>query len=211
VSPTALSHSSRSTEQTDAAGDSVDPTESTSEGAALPSNVKKLQTNTVLPAVVDEDDFDDEDLAESDIELPAEKDEEFHSVSGDIDEQPEEQPENQHEEPEEQPKDENTFQTLATDFQASADNIGSQDVEKLLNPESSPVSPESIEKSEAEDNAEKEIDLNSETESLKLDALEAAAKTLVGPKSDDFDVNKTISEDESHDMVNINALNAQAA
>jgi lipid-binding SYLF domain-containing protein len=72
TSPTALSQSSRSTEQTEAA---IEPAESPEE-TALPSNVKTLQTNIVLPAVVDEVDL------ESDSELPADKDE-FMSANGD--------------------------------------------------------------------------------------------------------------------------------
>ena len=68
TSPTALSHSSHSTEPTEA---TAEPIESSpvSETPSLPSNVKVLQTSTVLPAVVDED--------------------EFHSVDGDFDDDPE--------------------------------------------------------------------------------------------------------------------------
>lgn len=69
TSPTALSYSSHSTEPTEAAMDS-EAQESANETANLPSNVKVLQTSTVLPAVVDEDAFD-----ESESEVPADKDE----------------------------------------------------------------------------------------------------------------------------------------
>ena len=76
TSPTALSQSSRSTEQTEAAIEPVESSEQATESGALPSNVKVLQTNTILPAVVDEDDL------ESESELPADKDE-FMSANGD--------------------------------------------------------------------------------------------------------------------------------
>ncbi|KAJ5134655.1 hypothetical protein N7448_000325 [Penicillium atrosanguineum] len=76
TSPTALSQSSRSTEQTDAALEAAESSEQTIESGPLPLSVKTLQTNVVLPAVVDEDDF------ESDSELPADKDE-FMSANGD--------------------------------------------------------------------------------------------------------------------------------
>lgn len=76
TSPTALSQSSRSTEQTEAAIEPVESSEQATESGALPSNVKVLQTNTILPVVVDEDDLD------SDSELPADKDE-FMSATGD--------------------------------------------------------------------------------------------------------------------------------
>ncbi|KAJ5191727.1 uncharacterized protein N7498_010712 [Penicillium cinerascens] len=76
TSPTALSQSSRSTEQTEAAIEPVESPEQATESAALPSNVKVLQTNTILPVVVDEDDL------ESDSELPVDKDE-FMSANGD--------------------------------------------------------------------------------------------------------------------------------
>lgn len=79
TSPTALSHSSRSTEPTET---TVEPeaVETLTKPTALPSNVKMLQANTVLPAVVHED--DDDLLDESDSELPADKDE-FLSANGD--------------------------------------------------------------------------------------------------------------------------------
>ncbi|KAF3396260.1 SH3 domain-containing YSC84-like protein 1 [Penicillium rolfsii] len=70
TSPTALSHTSRSTEETEPAPEATEP-------SALPSNVKKLQTSIVAPAVVDEDGFD-----ESDSELRADKDE-FLSATSD--------------------------------------------------------------------------------------------------------------------------------
>lgn len=208
TSPTALSNSSRSTEPTEAAGDLVDLTESTSEAAALPSNVKKLQTNTVLPAVVDEDDFDDEDLAESDVELPAEKDEEFHSVNGDIEEQEQEQQ-----------KDGSTLGSLAGSFQALADGLGSMDIENLDKPELESVSLKSDDKAEVEPKAGAEIESSAEanvepcleTESLQFEALEAATKKPLERESEDFDCNKSISEDQTHDMANVHALNAQAA
>ncbi|KAJ5287225.1 hypothetical protein N7478_002911 [Penicillium angulare] len=210
TSPTALSHSSRSTEPTEAAGDSVDFTESTTD--SLPSNVKKLQTNTVLPAVVDEDDFDDEDLAESDVELPTEKDEEFHSVNGDFEEHEEDQDQGE-DHTEEQQKDQtncgNSFEALADDFNLLAENLDSMDIEKLDRPELDPVSQNSEEK--AEPVAEEKFEPSPETESLKFEALEAATKNPIEPKSDEFDRNKSISEDETHDLVNIYALNAQAA
>lgn len=76
TSPTALSQSSRSTEQTEAAIEAAESPEQTNESSALPSNVKTLQTNIILPAVVDEVDL------ESDSELPADKDE-FMSANGD--------------------------------------------------------------------------------------------------------------------------------
>ena len=76
TSPTALSQSSRSTEQTEAANEAAESSEQPNESGALPSNVKILQTNVILPAVVDEADL------ESDSELPAEKDE-FMSANGD--------------------------------------------------------------------------------------------------------------------------------
>lgn len=69
TSPTALSYSSHSTEPTEAAVE-AEAAEPVHEAAGLPSNVKVLQTNTVLPAVVDEGEFD-----ESDSELPDGKDE----------------------------------------------------------------------------------------------------------------------------------------
>jgi lipid-binding SYLF domain-containing protein len=75
TSPTALSQSSRSTEQTEAVLEPESP-EQAKESGALPSNVKVLQANTVLPAAVDEADM------ESDSELPADKDE-FMSANGD--------------------------------------------------------------------------------------------------------------------------------
>lgn len=77
ISPTALSHSSHSTEQTEAVIEPDESVEPVTEPTSLPSNVKVLQTNTVLPAVVDEDEFFD-----SDTELPADKDE-FLSANGD--------------------------------------------------------------------------------------------------------------------------------
>ncbi|KAJ5182692.1 hypothetical protein N7492_000308 [Penicillium capsulatum] len=67
VSPTALSHSSRSTETTEAALEVQEASEAVAESPNLPSNVKVLQTSTVLPAVVDDDD-------------------EYHSVDGDFEE-----------------------------------------------------------------------------------------------------------------------------
>jgi hypothetical protein len=70
TSPTALSHTSRSTEETETAPEATESTEKPTESSALPSNVKKLQTSTAVPAVVDDVDFD-----ESDSELPADKDE----------------------------------------------------------------------------------------------------------------------------------------
>lgn len=70
TSPTALSHTSRSTEETETAPEATEPTEKPTESSALPSNVKKFQTSTAVPAVVDEVDLD-----ESDSELPADKDE----------------------------------------------------------------------------------------------------------------------------------------
>jgi lipid-binding SYLF domain-containing protein len=70
TSPTALSHTSRSTEETETAPEATESTEKPTESSGLPSNVKKLQTSTVVPTVVDEVDFD-----ESDSELPADKDE----------------------------------------------------------------------------------------------------------------------------------------
>jgi len=76
TSPTALSQSSRSTEQTDAALEHAESSEQANESRALPSNVKVLQTNSVLPAVVDEVDI------ESESELPADRDE-FLSAHGD--------------------------------------------------------------------------------------------------------------------------------
>ncbi|KAJ6107383.1 hypothetical protein N7523_008706 [Penicillium sp. IBT 18751x] len=76
TSPTALSQSSRSTEQTEAAIEAAESPEHFNESSALPSNVKALQTNVVLPAVVDEVD------SESDSELPVDKDE-FMSANGD--------------------------------------------------------------------------------------------------------------------------------
>lgn len=87
VSPTALSHSSRSTEQTEAI-EAAELTEPVSDAAAgLPSNVKMLQTNTVLPAVVDEDDL----ISDEEKDLPLDKDE-FHSINGDESDQTEGQP-----------------------------------------------------------------------------------------------------------------------
>lgn len=79
TSPTALSYSSHSTEPTEAAVEH-EAAEPVHEAAGFPSNVKVLQTNTVLPAVVDEDEFD-----ESDSELPADKDE-FLSAAEDDEE-----------------------------------------------------------------------------------------------------------------------------
>ncbi|KAJ6007684.1 hypothetical protein N7540_011660 [Penicillium herquei] len=195
TSPTALSHSSRSTEQTEAAADSVDLTEGTSEAAALPSNIKKFQANTVLPAVVDEDDFDEEDTVESETELRTEKDDEFHSANGDAEEKPEEE-------------ETNTFQDLNLTGDVHAmdnENIEKQDLE--------PISPKSIDEPQAEAEAESESEpkLTSDTEKLHIEDLEAAAEKPVEPKSDDFDNNKTMTEDQSHDIVNLHALNAQAA
>lgn len=66
TSPTALSQSSRSTEPTEAAIEASESSEPVAESPNLPSNVKALQTSTVLPAVVDDD--------------------EFHSVDGDFEE-----------------------------------------------------------------------------------------------------------------------------
>ncbi|KAJ5908404.1 hypothetical protein N7495_001086 [Penicillium taxi] len=80
TSPTALSQSSRSTEPTEATAEAI--LEPTFSSAPLPSNVKTLQTNVVLPAVVDEDDLLYSD-SDSDSELPVDKDDEFHSVNGD--------------------------------------------------------------------------------------------------------------------------------
>lgn len=69
TSPTALSYSSHSTEPTEAV-EAAAEAEAAHEAAGLASNVKVLQTSTVLPAVVDEDEFH-----VSDSELPADKDE----------------------------------------------------------------------------------------------------------------------------------------
>ena len=216
TSPTAMSHSSRSTEPTEAAGDSVDLTETNSEPAALPSNVKKLQMNTVLPAVVDEDDFDDEDLADSDIEAPAEKDDEFHSVSsvsGDAVEATEDKTEETEDKVEqtektdevekleegvEHPK-ENTFQDLT-------DDVASMNIEKLEEPALDTVSPKSIDETEAES---KESEPKKTSGNLHLDAMEAAAEKVAAPKSEEVEAKST--EDQSHDTVKFHALNAQAA
>lgn len=67
ISPTALSHSSHSTEPTEAAIDVSESSEPVIESPNLPSNVKVLQTSTVLPAVVDDDDFHsiDDDFEET--------------------------------------------------------------------------------------------------------------------------------------------------
>lgn len=78
-SPTARSHS---TEPTDVEYEPVQSVETVQKPSALPSNVKMLQANTVLPAVVNEDDADLYD--ESDPEIPADK-EEFLSANGDDD------------------------------------------------------------------------------------------------------------------------------
>lgn len=77
-SPTARSHS---TEPTDVDIESVKSVETIQKPTALPSNVKMLQANTVLPAVVTED--DDDLIDESDSELPSADKEEFLSVNGD--------------------------------------------------------------------------------------------------------------------------------
>ncbi|KAJ5663376.1 hypothetical protein N7507_004107 [Penicillium longicatenatum] len=181
TSPTALSHSSRSTEPTEAAVDS-ELTELVSGTAPLPSNVTKLQTNTVLPAVVDEDDFDEEDFA-SDTEMPAEKDE-FHSVNGD-----------------EESNSEENVQTLTGDV--SNMEIDKHEENGLEDTSSkSDISPKS-------DTTETET--NAEIEELKVDALEAAAeKDKAEPQSEEVDTDKVNSE-QSHDAVNIHSLNAQAA
>ncbi|KAJ5626829.1 hypothetical protein N7528_004256 [Penicillium herquei] len=195
TSPTALSHSSRSTEPTEAAGDSVDLTEGTSEAAALPPNIKKFQANTVLPAVVDEDDFDEEDLVESETEIRTEKDDEFHSVNGDAEENSEEG---------------NTFQDLSLTGDAPA-----VDIENLEKQELEPISPKSIDEPQAEAEAEAEDEaepkLTSDTEKLHIEDLETAAEKPVEPKTEEFDNNRTMTEDQSHDIVNLHALNAQAA
>jgi lipid-binding SYLF domain-containing protein len=78
-SPTARSHS---TEPTDVEYESVHSVETVQKPSALPSNVKMLQANTVLPAVVNED--DDDLLDESESEFPADRDE-FLSANGDDD------------------------------------------------------------------------------------------------------------------------------
>lgn len=80
-SPTARSHS---TEPTDVESEPIQYVESVQKisPSTLPSNVKMLQANTVLPAVVNED--DDDLLDDSDSELPADKDE-FLSANGDDD------------------------------------------------------------------------------------------------------------------------------
>ncbi|KAJ5378720.1 hypothetical protein N7509_011839 [Penicillium cosmopolitanum] len=78
-SPTAHSHS---TEPTDVEYEPVQSVETVQKPSALPSNVKMLQANTVLPAVVNED--DDDLFDESDSEIPADK-EEFLSANGDDD------------------------------------------------------------------------------------------------------------------------------
>lgn len=78
-SPTARSHS---TEPTDVEFEPVQPVETVQKASTLPSNVKMLHANTVLPAVVTED--DDDLLEESDSEIPADKDE-FLSANGDDD------------------------------------------------------------------------------------------------------------------------------
>ncbi|KAJ5177015.1 uncharacterized protein N7482_002892 [Penicillium canariense] len=77
TSPTALSHTSRSTEQTDAVPEAIESTDQPAESAGLLPTVKTLQTNTAVPAVVDE-----VDVNESDTEVPADKDE-FLSARGD--------------------------------------------------------------------------------------------------------------------------------
>ncbi|KAJ5737492.1 uncharacterized protein N7483_002617 [Penicillium malachiteum] len=199
TSPTALSHSSRSTEPTEAAGDSVDLTEGTSEAAALPSNIKKFQANTVLPAVVDEDDFDEEDLVESETEIRTEKDDEFHSVNSDAEENSEEKSE-----------EDNTFQDLNL-----TGDVHAMDIENLEKQDLEPISPKSIDEpqAEAEPEAEAETEpkLTSDTEKLHIEDLEAAAEKPIEPKSEEFDNNRTMTEDQSHDIVNLHALNAQAA
>jgi hypothetical protein len=181
TSPTALSHSSRSTEPTEAAVDS-ELTEPVSGTAPLPSNVTKLQTNTVLPAVVDEDDFDEEDFA-SDTEMPAEKDE-FHSVNGD-----------------EESISEEKVQTLTGDV--SNMDIDKDEENGLEDPSpKSDISP----KSDAT-----ETEANASTEELKPDALETAAeKNKAEPQSEEVDADMVNSK-QSHDVVNIHSLNAQAA
>lgn len=183
TSPTALSHSSRSTEPTEAAVDSVDFTEPVSGFTPLPSNVTKLQTNTVLPAVVDEDDFDEEDLA-SDTDMPVEKDE-FHSVNGD-------------EESEAEGKE---FQTLTGEV--SNMEINKPEKTELEAPSTkSDISPESDANGAA---------TNALIENPELDAVGAAAEKVHEPKSEEVDADKVNSEDQSHDIVNIHSLNAQAA
>lgn len=91
TSPTALSHSSHSTEPTEAAMDSEAP-EAANEAASLPSNVKVVQTSTVLPAVVDEDELDESDseiLADKNEFLSAHEDDEAEATAKDLS-QPEE-------------------------------------------------------------------------------------------------------------------------
>ncbi|KAJ5628633.1 hypothetical protein N7490_010861 [Penicillium lividum] len=185
TSPTALSHSSRSTEPTEATGDLSDLTEPVSGFAALPSNVTMLQTNTALPVVVDEDDFDEEDL-KSEPETPAEKDE-FHSVNGDVEES--------------EPAEENVFQTPNGDVPAL-------ETEKIEKDESETPSPSS-DVSPKFDVPATETDASGED--LHLDALEAAEKTNVQPKTEEFDADKVNSEDQSNGVVNMHTLNAQAA
>ncbi|KAJ5933783.1 hypothetical protein N7454_006112 [Penicillium verhagenii] len=197
TSPTALSHSSRSTEPTEAAGDSCDLTEPVNGAATLPSNVSTLQTNTVLPLVIDEDDFDEEDLAESDSELPTDK-EEFHSVNGDAEDQDAEAAE------EKLTKDIEPMEigTLENQMEAPSPNSG-------ISPKSDINSGDLSPKSEASSGTEVEPS----TPDLKLHVLEDAADkhTVHEPKAEEYDVNKVHTEDQSHDVVNVHSLNAQAA
>ncbi|KAJ5689084.1 hypothetical protein N7462_003476 [Penicillium macrosclerotiorum] len=81
TSPTALSQSSHSTQPTEATQEPVESFETFNDATVHPSNVKTLQTSAVLPEVVDED-----DLAESDTEITADKDE-FLSANGDQEEE----------------------------------------------------------------------------------------------------------------------------
>ncbi|KAJ6110042.1 hypothetical protein N7486_002277 [Penicillium sp. IBT 16267x] len=186
TSPTAMSHSSRSTEPTEAAGDSGDLTEPASGSAPLPSNVTKLQTNTILPAVVDEADSDEEDLA-LDTELPVEKDE-FHSVNGDAEES--------------EPVEEYDFQTLTGNVPAMETDWLEKKMLETPSPESN-ISPKS--------DANTGIETNTSTED-PLEVLEAAAQNKVHePKPEELDADKVHSEDQSHDLVNVHTLNAQAA
>lgn len=181
TSPTALSHSSRSTERTEAAGDFGDLAEPVSRPTSLPSNVTKLQTNMVLPAVVDEDDFDEEDLA-SDTELPVEK-EEFHSVNGDAESEPE-----------------GEVQTLTGDVSNMEINNAEKNELEASSPKSD-ISPQS------DANA---TETNASSEDLQLDTVDFAAEKFHEPKSEEVN-DKVNSEDQTHDLVNIHALNAQAA
>ncbi|KAJ5986496.1 hypothetical protein N7451_010861 [Penicillium sp. IBT 35674x] len=181
TSPTALSHSSRSTEPTEAAGDFGDLTEPVSRPTSLPINVTKLQTNTVLPAVVDEDDFDEEDLA-SDTELPVEKDE-FHSVNGDEESEPE-----------------GKVQTLG-------DDVSNMEINRVENDELEASSPKSDISPKSDANG---TETNASSEDLQLDTVEVAAEKFHEPKPEEVN-DKVNSEDQTHDIVNIHALNAQAA